>query len=166
MRKIAPKRFNPKDETWLPVLHTRRGDWHFTVLYSNTQRAHELGKTHDWVVIYFHPGSEPEAQCTVVTETHGPLEGRRLCEDMRESASLTMLRLRKKKHQRLCPTACSAIAVPRPESARAAKRDAISERDHGSSARDLSSPQATLPILRRFDLINENMHSTVTGRAD
>ena len=59
LRKIAPKRFNPKDETWLPVLHTRRGDWHFTVLYSNTQRAHELGKTHDWVVIYFHPGSEP-----------------------------------------------------------------------------------------------------------
>jgi hypothetical protein len=78
LRKIAPKRFNPQDEAWLPVLHTRRGDWHLTVLYSNTQRAHELGKTHDWVVIYFHPGSEPEAQCTVVTETHGPLEGHRV----------------------------------------------------------------------------------------
>ena len=78
LRKIAPKRFNPKGEAWLPVLHTRRGDWHFTILFSNTQRAHELGKTHDWVVIYFHPDSEPEAQCTVVTETHGPLEGHRV----------------------------------------------------------------------------------------
>jgi DNA polymerase (family X) len=78
LRKIAPKRFNPQDEAWLPVLHTRRGDKHFTVLYSNTQRAHELGKTHDWAVINFHPGSEPEAQCTVVTETHGPLEGHRV----------------------------------------------------------------------------------------
>ena len=78
LRKIAPRRFNPQGEAWLPVLHTRRGDWHFTVLFSNTQRAHELGKTNDWVVIYFHPDSEPEAQCTVVTETHGPLEGLRV----------------------------------------------------------------------------------------
>lgn len=78
LRKIAPKRFNPAGESWLPVLHTSRGAWHFTVLFSNTQRAHELKKTGDWVVIYFHTDAEPEAQCTVVTETHGPLEGRRV----------------------------------------------------------------------------------------
>jgi hypothetical protein len=78
LRKIAPKRFNPGNESWLPVLHTQRGKWHFTVLFSNTQRAHELGKTGDWVVIYHHADGEPEAQCTVVSETRGPLEGRRV----------------------------------------------------------------------------------------
>ena len=46
--------------------------WQFTVLFSNTQRAHELEKTNDWVVVYFHTDSEPEAQCTIVTETRGP----------------------------------------------------------------------------------------------
>jgi hypothetical protein len=28
LRKIAPKRFNPKGEAWLPILHTDRGKWH------------------------------------------------------------------------------------------------------------------------------------------
>jgi putative hydrolase len=78
LRKIAPKRFNPSGEAWLPVLHTSRGTWQFTVLFSNTQRAHELEKTNDWVVVYFHADSEPEDQCTIVTETRGPLEGRRV----------------------------------------------------------------------------------------
>ncbi|MEW5964591.1 MAG: helix-hairpin-helix domain-containing protein [Pseudomonadota bacterium] len=78
LRTIAPKRFNPSGEAWLPVLHTRRGDWAFTVLYSNTRKAHELGKTRDWVVVYFHHGTEPEAQCTIVTEPRGALAGRRV----------------------------------------------------------------------------------------
>jgi hypothetical protein len=78
LRKIAPKRFNPAAEAWLPVLHTSRGNWQFTVLFSNTHRAHELRKTNDWVVVYFHIDTEPEAQCTVVTETRGPLDGRRV----------------------------------------------------------------------------------------
>lgn len=78
LRKIAPKRFNPSGEAWLPVLHTRRGTWDFTALFSNTQKAHELGKTHDWVVVYFHHDAEPEAQCTVVTEMRGTLFGRRV----------------------------------------------------------------------------------------
>jgi DNA polymerase (family X) len=75
---IAPRRFNPGGKAWLPVLHTARGAWHFTALYSNTARAHELGKTHDWVVIYFYDGDHQERQCTVVTETHGALAGRRV----------------------------------------------------------------------------------------
>lgn len=78
LRKIAPKRFNPSGEAWLPVLHASRNAWHFTVLFSNTLRAHELQKTKDWVVVYFHTDSEPEAQCTIVTETRGPLEGKRV----------------------------------------------------------------------------------------
>jgi DNA polymerase (family X) len=49
--KIAPKptlqclpssRFNPKGEAWLPLLHTMRGGWHFTALYSNTALAPQL----------------------------------------------------------------------------------------------------------------------------
>ena len=75
---IAPKRFNPRGEAWLPVLHTRRRGWHFTVLYSNTAKAHELGRTRDWVVIYFYDDEHAEGQHTVVTETRGPLAGERV----------------------------------------------------------------------------------------
>ncbi|GAB4522452.1 MAG: helix-hairpin-helix domain-containing protein [Roseibium sp.] len=78
LRKIAPKRFNPEGEAWLPVLHARHDDWHFTALYSNTARAHDLGKTDDWVVIYYQQEGHPEGRATVVTETHGPQEGKRV----------------------------------------------------------------------------------------
>ena len=75
---IAPKRFNPDGKSWLPILHSNRGGWHFTVLFSNTARAHELGRTGDWVVVYFYDGDHHEGQCTIVTETHGPLTGERV----------------------------------------------------------------------------------------
>ena len=75
---IAPRRFNPDRETWLPILHTRRDVWHFTALYSNTANAHKLHRTHDWVVVYFYDDAHVEGQNTVVTETHGPLTGRRV----------------------------------------------------------------------------------------
>jgi putative hydrolase len=78
LRKIAPRRFNPAGEAWLPILHTQRADWHLTALFSNTARAHDLGKTDDWVVLYFHTDHGPETQRTVVTETTGPLAGRRV----------------------------------------------------------------------------------------
>jgi hypothetical protein len=78
LRRIAPKRFNPAGAAWLPILHARHGDWHFTALFSNTARAHELGRTRDWVVIYAHAGDGPEARSTVVTETRGPLAGWRV----------------------------------------------------------------------------------------
>jgi hypothetical protein len=77
LRRIAPRRFNPKGEAWLPVLHTAREPWHFTALFSNTARAHELGTTHDWVVIYFENEGR-EGQCTVVTERSGPRAGERV----------------------------------------------------------------------------------------
>lgn len=76
--KIAPKRFNPKGKAWLPILHADRSGWHFTALFSNTARAHELSRTDDWVILYFHNGDHREGQCTVVTETSGPLKGRRV----------------------------------------------------------------------------------------
>ena len=78
LKLIAPKRFNPKGEAWLPILHTERGPWHFTVLFSNTARAHELGKTADWVIVFYASDHQTEDQCTVVTETSGPLKGQRV----------------------------------------------------------------------------------------
>jgi DNA polymerase (family 10) len=77
LRTIAPKRFNPEGASWLPILKTTKGPWSFTALFSNTKRAHELGKTDDWVVIYFDRDGD-EDQCTVVSETDGPLAGRRV----------------------------------------------------------------------------------------
>jgi hypothetical protein len=74
---IAPRRFNPGRRAWLPVLHTRQGDRNYTALYSNTATAHRLGRTHDWVVLYYD-GAREEHQCTVVTARQGPLAGRRV----------------------------------------------------------------------------------------
>ncbi len=78
LRTIAPKRFNPEGEAWLPVLHTGRGPWHFTALYSNTALAHKLERVRDWVVVYFYDGDHVERQRTVVTEPRGELAGERV----------------------------------------------------------------------------------------
>lgn len=75
---IAPKRFNPEGESWLPILHTEASGWHFTALYSNTARAHQLDKIRDWVVIYYYDDDHEERQCTIVTETRGALAGHRV----------------------------------------------------------------------------------------
>jgi hypothetical protein len=52
-------------------------DRNYTALFSNTFTAHRLGRTHDWVVMYYDGGRE-EHQCTVVTARQGPLAGRRV----------------------------------------------------------------------------------------
>jgi Holliday junction resolvasome RuvABC DNA-binding subunit len=75
---IAPRRFNPNHEKWLPILHTRRGNRQYTAVFSNTARAHELGRTRDWVVLFFHENDAAEGQATVVTEYRGELAGRRV----------------------------------------------------------------------------------------
>ena len=77
LTKIAPRRFNPDGDAWLPVLHTKRDGWAFTALYSNTAQAHKLDKTNDWVVIYYERDGK-ERQNTVVTESQGPLKGKRV----------------------------------------------------------------------------------------
>lgn len=74
--RIAPRRFNPSGRRWLPILHTERGGHSYTAMFSNTARAHELGHTRDWVVIYAE--SPRDGQWTVVTETSGPLTGERV----------------------------------------------------------------------------------------
>jgi Holliday junction resolvasome RuvABC DNA-binding subunit len=84
---IAPRRFNPDEEAWLPLLHTERDSWHFTAMFSNTALAHNLGRTHDWVVIYYYDADHVEGQCTVVTETHGPLIGRRVVRGREQECS-------------------------------------------------------------------------------
>jgi DNA polymerase (family 10) len=75
--KIAPRRFNPTAEAWLPVLHTQRGERRYTALFSNTARAHQLGMTRDWVVLYYDDG-RGERQCTVITSQRGRLKGKRI----------------------------------------------------------------------------------------
>lgn len=73
---IAPRRFNAQNERWLPILHTVRGGRHYTAMYSNTARAHQLGRTNDWVVIY---NDEPHGgQWTAVTAVAGPGKGERV----------------------------------------------------------------------------------------
>jgi hypothetical protein len=101
--KIAPRRFNPGAEAWLPILHTERGDWRFTALLSNTPLAHQLGHTRDWVVIFYETDAVPEGQCTVVTESQGPGAGRRV--------------VRGREHE-------AGGALPRPTSGLASARDA------------------------------------------
>jgi DNA polymerase (family 10) len=77
LRKIAPRRFNPEGRAWLPILRERRDGWSLTALFSNTAQAHRLGRTSDWVVVFFEqPGRR--GQSTVVTETRGPLAGCRV----------------------------------------------------------------------------------------
>ncbi|HSN84661.1 MAG TPA: helix-hairpin-helix domain-containing protein [Polyangiales bacterium] len=75
--RIAPRRNNPEGAAWLPIMHSYENGWHFTTLFSNTDRAHELGRVRDWVVIYFDRDGH-EGQCTVVTEYKGPLAGQRV----------------------------------------------------------------------------------------
>lgn len=74
---LAPVHFNPTHSAWLPVLHAEAEGFHLTAMYSNTARAHRLGRTQDWVIIYFERDGH-ESQCTVVTETSGPHAGLRV----------------------------------------------------------------------------------------
>jgi DNA polymerase (family 10) len=79
LKMIAPKEHNPTGEGWLPIMWKRLDGARATLVFSNTASAHNLGKTNDWVVLYFKPTGREETQCTVVTEWHkGPLEGRRV----------------------------------------------------------------------------------------
>ncbi len=75
--RVAPRRFNPSGEKWLPIMRTTVGEWDVTLLYSNTKRAHDLNKTHDWVVIYYEKDGEHD-QCTVVTDATGEFAHKRV----------------------------------------------------------------------------------------
>jgi len=86
LRTIAPHRFNPNGEAWLPILHTERGGRHYTALFSNSARANKLGKTRDWVVLYYD-GQHGENQFTVITSQFGPLKGRRIVRGREEECA-------------------------------------------------------------------------------
>jgi hypothetical protein len=77
LHRIAPRRFNPEHQAWLPIMHDEAEGFHVHVLYSNTALAHKLGKTDDWVVIYYEREHD-EGSHTVVTEQRGPLRGLRV----------------------------------------------------------------------------------------
>jgi len=77
LKRIAPRRFNPAGEAWLPVMHTTHGSRHYTAMFSNTARAHALHKTSDWVVLYSED-ARGEQQHTVITSEFGPLRGLRI----------------------------------------------------------------------------------------
>lgn len=77
LRMVTPKRFNPEGKAWLPVMQIEKEGWKFNALYSNTQRSHDLGKTHDWVVINYERG-KAKGQCTIVTESRGAQKGTRV----------------------------------------------------------------------------------------
>ena len=78
--RIAPRRLNPTVRRWLPILHTRRGGRDYTAMFSNTPRAHAMGTTDDWVVIYLedHQHRGQHGRWTVITSRFGGLKGRRI----------------------------------------------------------------------------------------
>jgi hypothetical protein len=75
--RVAPRRFNPGGQAWLPILHAERADRRYAAMYSNTGRAHELGATHDWVVIA-REDKGGRGQWTVITSRMGRLKGKRV----------------------------------------------------------------------------------------
>ena len=75
--RIAPRKFNPGNIAWLPILHTERGGRHYSALFSNTSRAHDLNTTKDWVVIY-RDDSGSHGRWTVITSQFGKLHGCRI----------------------------------------------------------------------------------------
>ena len=84
---ITPRRFKPQKR--LPVLHIKHDGWGFTALFSNTAQAHELEKIHDQVVIYFKQDGK-ERLNTVVTETKGVSEGKRVVGGRDKKTTITI----------------------------------------------------------------------------
>ena len=78
--RVSPKHNNPTHEAWLPILHTERGDRHYTALFSNTAHAHQMGTHKDWVVIYLedHRHIGQHGRWTVITSQFGKLRGKRI----------------------------------------------------------------------------------------
>ncbi len=86
LQRIAPHRFNPKKEAWLPIFHTQRGARHYTALFSNSALAHQLKKTRDWVILYYDD-DDGERQCTVITSRHAPFRGNRIVRGREEDCA-------------------------------------------------------------------------------
>ena len=44
LKRIAPRLFNPEKKAWLPIMVTEQKGYKFTVMFSNTETAHKLGR--------------------------------------------------------------------------------------------------------------------------
>ena len=86
LKMIAPRLLNPEKKAWLPLMAREYKGCKFTVMFSNTTTAHKLGKTDDWVVVYYETG-KGENQCTVVSESRGPLKGKRVIRGREEECA-------------------------------------------------------------------------------
>jgi hypothetical protein len=73
----APRQFNPQRRAWLPILRTQRHGRRFSAHYTNTAASHDLGRLHDWVVIYC-TDKQAFGRWTVITGRWGPVRGRRI----------------------------------------------------------------------------------------
>ncbi len=74
---VAPRRFNPTGEAWLPILRVKRHGRRYCAYYANTARSHQLDHLYDWVVV-FCLDKESFGRWTVLTSTYGTLRGRRI----------------------------------------------------------------------------------------
>jgi hypothetical protein len=86
LQRIAPHRFNPTGEAWLPILHTQRRTRHYSAMFSNTALAHRLKKTQDWVLLYYDD-DHGERQCTVITGHQTPFSGNRIVRGREEDCA-------------------------------------------------------------------------------
>lgn len=84
--RVAPRHFNPTKEAWLPVLHASRKGRSYTVMYSNTAHAHELGTTGDWVIVT-RDDNQSRDQWTVITSQYGKLRGKRIVRGREEECA-------------------------------------------------------------------------------
>lgn len=130
LRRIAPRRFNPAGEAWLPVLHTRRGLVDYTALYSNTARAHEQGMTRDWVVIY-HDDGRSERVSTVLTAQRGDLAGRRLVVGREKECRTYYGALDRASGRDAGAVAPAPVAPPRPPTPRSTRPRPAAQRSTG-----------------------------------
>lgn len=95
--KVAPTKFNPGDVAWLPILHTVRQDRHYTALFSNSARAHELNTTKDWVVVY-RDDDKQHGRWTVITSQFGKLRGCRIIRGREDECREWYLRRQNESH--------------------------------------------------------------------
>ncbi len=73
---IPPRHFDHAVAASLPVLHTMRGPWHFTALWSNRPRAYRHGHCDDRVAVYFHCAGRPEGRRTIAGAARRMVRGR------------------------------------------------------------------------------------------
>jgi hypothetical protein len=87
--RIVP-RHAQSGEARVPILHMEHDGWHFTALFAATPLARRLGRAHDWVVVY-HDREGAAGRSTVVTETEGPLAGRRVVRGRERESAISMV---------------------------------------------------------------------------